>query len=1658
MPYRLGEGSEPSIEQRRRRRLDVVPMALDRRVRDQPRRPPRQFQPRREPSQTSRLASEEGHAYGAMGRSLQDALDARRDEMRARWIEHYSSVKRNQAIELARHEDQEQQLRNYKRSFEPEQPSADYMQATIYRGERPLAELKEEAREAEGAQRAAEFGRWWDRATPGEQLTLRGMAVGLIKENMRPEQYRRITEAARRDDDSIYEFDQDERERAARVYRGSAPTGAAPAIPIDHGPGQSFREKLGSVGTGIGDIVGGASEAATSFNRATLRPSIDLVQAPFEVGRELVQGDLGGARRELGEGIAPLREPIEAAIEIGRAAWQRDLDSLMDELDEAGREIPQVEELERAWRGVNRAFVGEQRIVTPFTRPLIHDTLTSLGVPDDRASSIAKYVAEVIVPSTFLTSGAGLLGKGKSAGAILRPLLAEGSINVLQNRAGHEARGESAPSLQEDIQMFAAGAAGRGGVELAGVAGGKLLRSEVGKRAVEALRHGEAGALRIFEAPRTPLDVKMGRHRLLTDAGDRLDWRETPDGGHIDDVTAVVEREGRGTALFDRAVSDIRARRPDAIVTADLNSEAGARLFARQASQRPGTVFTDVNGRQLTSGEAIAAAARREGPQVAIPLREAGEVAPEAPVRPAEPSEAAKPPVARPDAAEAIPPEGAAPPVEAVPAAPAAPVRVAPRRAVALATKPDKPIGRAVSFDRNKGGWWVARKAKNGKIRRVFYPSGRLVGVAEEPPPVAPTRLPGARGEEPPGGRPPSPPEGGPGAALPAPEPVQPVSKLRIKAGLDAFGRVAHLLKSSKRLAPKSRAGIQARLEAQAAKAAEATKGVLGKEEFGPEELVTAARGAMKGKRKFPIMGVTNDAGEVVAPRTLFTDREVTDMQRVIFEHYDGKVFDQTNATDALGLLMEGYSLAPHQARLLAPWLPKDVRQQLASVSKSIPAKIWREALAVLNLSRVLKTPLDVSMIGRQSFFAMPLAPLRWAKGSARGVRMLFDSRYTTQVAESVSKRPYYTTIRDFDEEFGRAISAIDDHLTGEAKIVAGPEEAVFTDEDALVNRLLLKTPVVGGALKRSSNSFSVGLAALRYDMAEKYYVLGKQAGRTEVEIIDDFKVIAHLSGRGSLGPGEHVAGEISQLSWAPRWLASRVQIPLDVLTRSKHARMLAVRGALGAAGTMAGILGMAELAGADIDVDSRSANFGKIKVGPTRLDVTAGFGPLIRFGTRLGVEWSGGRGMKDDLGRLVDWDTKQGLLRFIEGKAAPPVGIIQDIWTGETFTGEKLRWDVATVKREAWNRFAPFIVEATVDAVRQGGPLHAAFGIAEFVGLGTQSYTPGYVERAELIAEDVETGLIDPDDYPELDRRLPLDMGELHPQDRHAFKKRHTDRLEDITKQFGDSPTAAAVEQAEKFETEAATDVSDLADQVESGRITTAEFAEKVNDIQTSRRHQWEVVSGIMEAQGRDPDDNPELPGSLVQDLYDYGQIFDSHPEADLNDAERDAMRGDLDRFFERIGSARETRLRDNTSVGLRDVPLFVEYQDAKRLLHESGYFGRRDDAWAAVQEFALTRGDQLPNDPDDYQRQLTEQAIEERGFDPHTAADYAERNIYVRRWDRESSRALRDFIETDPEAIITAVRWGYKEELSRREVAILRRMGYDLSAGYIPPPDRGY
>jgi hypothetical protein len=158
-------------------------------------------------------------------------------------------------------------------------------------------------------------------------------------------------------------------------------------------------------------------------------------------------------------------------------------------------------------------------------------------------------------------------------------------------------------------------------------------------------------------------------------------------------------------------------------------------------------------------------------------------------------------------------------------------------------------------------------------------------------------------------------------------------------------------------------------------------------------------------------------------------------------------------------------------------------------------------------------------------------------------------------------------------------------------------------------------------------------------------------------------------------------------------------------------------------------ILALIKLMGGEevkVEADSRSSDFGKIKIGNTRWDIWGGFQPWIRVMAQVIT----GERKLTTTGEIVSLTKdeypfttrKEVILRFIEGKFAPVPALINELISGaKTFTGDEITAE--TVIKE---KFIPMYIQDITDAYIDGGLGRAiGVGLAAFFGVGTQTYQP---------------------------------------------------------------------------------------------------------------------------------------------------------------------------------------------------------------------------------------------------------------------------------------------------------------------------------------------
>jgi hypothetical protein len=149
---------------------------------------------------------------------------------------------------------------------------------------------------------------------------------------------------------------------------------------------------------------------------------------------------------------------------------------------------------------------------------------------------------------------------------------------------------------------------------------------------------------------------------------------------------------------------------------------------------------------------------------------------------------------------------------------------------------------------------------------------------------------------------------------------------------------------------------------------------------------------------------------------------------------------------------------------------------------------------------------------------------------------------------------------------------------------------------------------------------------------------------------------------------------------------------------------------------------------GANVDVDPRSSNFAKIKIGNTYYDISGGNATLMRYLAQL----TSGERQNIQTGYIESYPRSKTLKNFIRSKLAPVSGLLWDasIGEGRTPSGVKL-YDYS--KENLLNIFneeiAPLVAMDIVDAYtgnkQNFGYAGGLLGLPSAIGFGVTTINP---------------------------------------------------------------------------------------------------------------------------------------------------------------------------------------------------------------------------------------------------------------------------------------------------------------------------------------------
>ena len=372
--------------------------------------------------------------------------------------------------------------------------------------------------------------------------------------------------------------------------------------------------------------------------------------------------------------------------------------------------------------------------------------------------------------------------------------------------------------------------------------------------------------------------------------------------------------------------------------------------------------------------------------------------------------------------------------------------------------------------------------------------------------------------------------------------------------------------------------------------------------------------------------------------------------------------------------------------------------------------KIKEASGQLLNIPRSIMSSFDLSAPFRQGLFLGPSHPKRFMQAFTKMFKPFGSKKAFQALHESIAQKPTYQLMKDA----GLVLTDMGDNM--------------LMREERFMSQWAEKIPLVGIGVRASSRAYQGFLNKLRADVFEDLVLKAERLGLKPQKNMDLTKSIAKFvnaaAGRGSLGALEDAAIGLNAVFFSPRLMASRLTLlnPIYYVKADPFVRKEALKSLLTLAGGIGTVLGLARAGGARVGIDWRSADFGKIRIGHTRIDMMGGFQQYIRAAGQLitGEYVSSTTGKVITLGEGYRPLTRLEILyRQIESKEAPVFSFITTMLKGQDVAGNKLN-----VPKEIGARFVPMALQDIHDIAKEDPTLLPLSGLGIF-GVGLQTYKP---------------------------------------------------------------------------------------------------------------------------------------------------------------------------------------------------------------------------------------------------------------------------------------------------------------------------------------------
>ena len=449
-----------------------------------------------------------------------------------------------------------------------------------------------------------------------------------------------------------------------------------------------------------------------------------------------------------------------------------------------------------------------------------------------------------------------------------------------------------------------------------------------------------------------------------------------------------------------------------------------------------------------------------------------------------------------------------------------------------------------------------------------------------------------------------------------------------------------------------------------------------------------------------------------------FNERELTEfISKIEKAEQDGFIaMNSTNAMDDLLIL----GLIP-EPRFIKQWAEIFGREFGESVNKFIKLKpsVRARILDGLNLPRAVLATLDLSATFRQGLILGLTRPQDVPRAFWRQLKYFGSEKLSLQMDDMLRSRVLYPEATKAGVEF-QAI-----------RRGAAPR----MKEEPFLSNLATHIPFV----RRSERAFTGYLNEMRMGAFEAGHgaMVAQGASTGQFKLLGDF--INYASGRGTLPFNlTKYAPLLNAILFSPRYQISTLGLPKIIgrmlLSKNPYLRK---QGGLALATFVGGgitVLGLLKSTGvAEVETDPRAGDFGKIKIGETRLDIWRGYIQYARFATQMLM---GER--KSAYGNINEAERWDIAVRFAQTKFSPAAGLIADLWKGENYLGEPLFEGTTGFSKTARDRLLPLAIQDVIDAIEMDGANGIWKAIPATLGIGVLTFVNDLNRIQQRVAREM--------------------------------------------------------------------------------------------------------------------------------------------------------------------------------------------------------------------------------------------------------------------------------------------------------------------------------